>query len=223
MECVQREDRLEIVFLFYDGMTALDAIGPWEVLARLPGARTRPASRDGGRIVTDTGLAFDRCLPFADIARADLLVVPGATDVRPVLADPATLAWVRAIDGTTRCTASVCTGALILGAAGLLRGKRATTHWAMLEALRRHGAEPTTARVVEDGRIVTAAGVSAGIDMALALAARLAGRETAQALQLAIEYDPQPPFDSGCIARATPETLARARALLTSPPQETTP
>lgn len=205
---------MDIVFLFYPGMTALDAMGPWEVLSRLPGARARVASPAGGAVTVDTGLTFQRSTPIADIARADVLLIPGAGDVRPLLDDARVLDWVRAIDATTQWTTSVCTGALVLGAAGLLRGKRATTHWAALEALRKHGATPTTARVVEDGKIITAAGVSAGIDMALALAARLADRVTAEGLQLAIEYDPQPPFDSGSPAKATMETLLRARALL---------
>src|SRR5262249_4616553 len=162
------------VFLFYPGMTALDAMGPWEVLSRLPGARPCVASPAGGTVTADTGIAFDRTVAIADIRRADVLLIPGAGDVRPLLNDSRVVDWVRAIDVTTRWTTSVCTGALLLGAAGLLRGKRATTHWAVLETLRRHGATPTTARIVEDGKIMTAAGVSAGIDMALALAARLA-------------------------------------------------
>ncbi|HEX2889575.1 DJ-1/PfpI family protein [Vineibacter terrae] len=209
---------MDIVFLFYDGMTALDAIGPWEVLSRLPGARARLASPNGGRVATDTGLAFDRCAPISDLQRADVLLIPGAGDVRPLLQDARVLDWVRAIDATTRWTTSVCTGALVLGAAGLLRGKRATTHWAVLDGLRKHGAAPVTARMVEDGKVITAAGVSAGIDMALALAARLADPITAQALQLAIEYDPQPPFDSGAPAKSTLEILNRGRALLASAP-----
>jgi transcriptional regulator GlxA family with amidase domain len=208
------EASLDIVFLFYDGMTALDAIGPWEVLSRVPGARACAASPTGGRIATDTGLVFDRCAAIEDIRRADVLLVPGAGDVRPLLSDARALDWVRAIDATTRWTTSVCTGALVLGTAGLLRGRRATTHWTMLESLRKHGATPVTARMVDDGKIITAAGVSAGIDMALALAARLADHITAEALQLAIEYDPQPPFDSGAPAKSTMEILVRARALL---------
>jgi transcriptional regulator GlxA family with amidase domain len=213
---------VDIVFLFYPGMTALDAMGPWEVLSRLPSARARVASPAGGAVTVDTGITFDRTTPIAEISSADVLLIPGAGDVRPLLDDARVLDWVRAIDATTRWTTSVCTGALVLGAAGLLRGKRATTHWAVLEALRKHGATPTTARIVEDGKIITAAGVSAGIDMALALAARLTDRVTAEGLQLAIEYDPQPPFDSGSPAKATMETLLRARALLAGPPQGAT-
>jgi putative intracellular protease/amidase len=212
---------VDIVFLFYDGMTTLDAIGPWEVLARLPGARARVASPAGGAVSTDTGLRFDRCAAIVDIARADVLLIPGASDVRPLLADTALLDRVRALDATTRWTTSVCTGALVLGAAGLLRGRRATTHWAALDSLRKFGATPMSARLVEDGKVITAAGVSAGIDMALALAARLADRVTAEALQLAIEYDPQPPFDAGSPAKAGADILAHARTLLAALPTRT--
>ncbi|QQS12276.1 MAG: DJ-1/PfpI family protein [Rhodospirillales bacterium] len=205
---------MDIVFLFYDGMTTLDAIGPWEVLSRLPGARAFPVARDGGAVTTDTGLKFDGLRAMADVARADVLVVPGAGDVRPQVADPRTLDWLRAVDATTRWTTSVCTGAVILAAAGLLKDRRATTHWAAMNALRRLGAMPVEQRVVEHGKYVTAAGVSAGIDMALTLAARLVDEPTARALQLAIEYAPDPPFDAGTPASAGPETMARALALL---------
>lgn len=214
---------MDIVFLFYDGMTALDAIGPWEVLARLPGAKARPASPSGGAVRTDTGLVFERCAAIADIARADVLLIPGASDVRPLLKDPRVIDWVRTIDTTTRWTTSVCTGALVLGAAGLLDGRRATTHWAALEGLRRFGATPVSDRVVEAGKVITAAGVSAGIDMALMLASHLADRTTAEAMQLVIEYDPQPPFDAGAPAKATAETLHRARTLLAAPSTGATP
>lgn len=211
---------MDIVFLFYDGMTALDAIGPWEVLSRLPGAQARAASPYGGVVTTDTGLTFGGCAPIADTARADVLLVPGGSDVRPLLGDARLLDWIRSIDASTSWTASVCTGALVLGAAGLLKGKRATTHWAVLDGLRRHGATPLTKRFVEDGKLLTASGVSAGIDMALAVAAKLADVPTAKALQLAIEYDPDPPFDAGAPAKATMEVLVRARALLAEPPRK---
>jgi putative intracellular protease/amidase len=217
LRTARREALLDIVFLFYDGMTTLDAIGPWEVLSRLPGARARPVSPDGGTVTTDTGLTFDRCAAIADIAHAEVLLVPGASDVRPLLQDKRVLDWVRAIDATTRWTASVCSGALVLGAAGILEGKRATTHWVLLESLRKHGAIPLSERIVTDGKTMTAAGVSAGIDMALALSEQLADRPTAEALQLAIEYDPQPPFDSGSLASADDQIQARARALLAAP------
>lgn len=205
---------MRIAFLFYDGMTTLDAIGPWEVLSRLPGAQPVVASRYGARVRTDTGLVFDDTVPLAAVSAADVLVVPGAGDVRPQLSDARTIDWVRAIDATTTWTTSVCTGALILGAAGLLQGKRATTHWAALQALKHFGATPANERVVRDGKVITAAGVSAGIDMALTLAAELTDEATARGMQLAIEYDPQPPFDSGGIGSADEATQAKARALL---------
>jgi transcriptional regulator GlxA family with amidase domain len=205
---------MRIAFLFYDDMTTLDAIGPWEVLSRLPGAQPIVASRYGARVKTDTGLVFDGTVPFAQVASADVLVVPGSGNVRPQLDDQRTLDWVCTIDATTRWTTSVCTGAMILGAAGLLQGKRATTHWAALKSLAKFGATPANARVVRDGKVITAAGVSAGIDMALTLAAALTDEATARGLQLAIEYDPQPPFDSGDACSADEATKAKALALL---------
>jgi transcriptional regulator GlxA family with amidase domain len=205
---------MRIAFLFYDGMTTLDAIGPWEVLSRLPAARAVVASRYGARVRTDTGLVFDDTQPFTAVPAADVLVIPGAGDVRPQLADQRTLDWVRAVDAGTRWTTSVCTGALILGAAGLLKGKRATTHWAALKSLKHFGATPANERVVRDGKVITAAGVSAGIDMALTLAAELTDEATARGMQLAIEYDPQPPFDCGGAGSADEATKAKARALL---------
>lgn len=205
---------MRIAFLFYDDMTTLDAIGPWEVLARLPGAQPIVTSRFGARVKTDTGLVFDDTVPIAHVASADVLVVPGTGNVQPQLSDARTLDWVRAIDATTRWTTSVCTGALILGAAGLLKGKRATTHWAALPALAKFGATPANERVVRDGKVITAAGVSAGIDMALTLAAELTDETTARGLQLGIEYDPQPPFDSGNAGSADEATRAKSLALL---------
>lgn len=142
---------------------------------------------------------------LSDITHANILVIPGAGNATTLRAHPDTLAWVRSLHATTDWTASVCTGSLILGAAGLLSGLRATTHWAAFDRLRTWGAEPIKARVVEDGKVITAAGVSAGIDMALTLAAKIAGSTVAQALQLGIEYDPDPPFDAGSLEKARPE------------------
>lgn len=205
---------MRIAFLFYDDMTTLDAIGPWEVLSRLPGAQPIVASRYGARVRTDTGLVFDDTVSFTQVASADVLVVPGSSNVRPQLDDQRTLDWVRSIDATTRWTTSVCTGAMILGAAGLLQGKRATTHWAALKSLAKFGATPANERVVRDGKVITAAGVSAGIDMALTLAAGLTDEATARGMQLAIEYDPQPPFDSGDADSVDEATRAKSLALL---------
>jgi transcriptional regulator GlxA family with amidase domain len=137
-----------------------------------------------------------------EVTSADILVVPGGIGTRPLIDDEPTLEWIRAIDAGSTWTTSVCTGSLLLGAAGLLQGKPATTHWAALDMLRQFGATPTSERVVEQGKIITAAGVSSGIDMALRLAEHVAGGEAAQAIQLGIEYDPQPPFDTGTRAKA---------------------
>ncbi len=205
---------MDIVFLIYEGMTALDAMGPWEVLARLPGARARMVSPDGAAIRTDLGVGIEPAGGIADVARADLLLIPGAGDIRPLLVRTDVVDWVRRLDASTTWTTSACTGALLLGAAGLLKGKRATTHWAAFNALAKTGATPVAERVVTDGKVVTAAGVSAGIDMALTLAARLADSDTAKALQLAIEYDPAPPFDGGSPAKASAEIRALAGRLL---------
>jgi putative intracellular protease/amidase len=207
---------MKIVFLLFDKITALDAIGPYEVLARLPGAEVTFAAPARGEVRTDNrclGLVADAAID--EIAAADLLLVPGGFGTRLLERDARVLDWVRAIDATTRITASVCTGALVLGAAGLLAGRRATTHWCLLERLAEHGATPVTERCVRDGKYASAAGVSAGIDLALALAIELAGREIAQAIQLGIEYDPAPPLDCGAPAKAPPlireAVLARLR------------
>src|SRR5215470_653077 len=194
----RKEPPMQIAILLYDGMTALDAIGPYDVLRQLPGAEVIFVGNTAGVKRTEEqplGLVADRAL--ADVPRADILVVPGGFGQERAMRDGPTLDWIRAIHGTTTWTTSVCTGAIILAAAGLLKGLKATTHWAFLERLRDFGAEPVAERVVEQGKIITAAGVSAGIDMGLRLAARIAGDDMARAIQLGIEYDPDPPFDTG--------------------------
>lgn len=194
---------MEIVCLLFDGITALDIVGPYEVLQRLPEADVKFVARSAGEVRTDNrflALVADHAL--ADVARADVLVVPGGFATRALESDDALLEWIRAIDATTIWTTSVCTGSMLLAAAGLLEDKEATTHWASLERLRDYGAIPTGRRVVEQGKIVTAAGVSSGIDMGLTLVARIAGDEYAQGVQLGIEYDPQPPFDAGSLDKA---------------------
>ena len=199
---------MDIACLVFEGITALDIVGPYEVLARLPGAEVRFVAEAVGPIRTDNkvlGLVADYAR--ADITAADVLVVPGGFATRNLEHDEGLLEWIRAIDMTSTWTTSVCTGSMLLAAAGLLADKQATTHWASLERLREFGAVPTTQRVVEQGKYVTAAGVSAGIDMALTLAARIAGPDIAQAIQLSIEYDPQPPFDSGSVAKASKPIL----------------
>lgn len=205
----------EIAILVYDRITALDAVGPYEVLQRLPEARVHWVAPRPGRIGTDEGkltlLAEER---LEDVTRPDIVVVPGGFGSDALLGDRRVLDWLRGVHETSRWTTSVCTGSLLLGAAGILKGLRATTHWAQLERLADFGAEPTPERVVFQGKVVTAAGVSSGIDMALALAAREAGEGLAQAIQLGIEYDPQPPFDAGSPQKAPPELVEAMRKRL---------
>jgi putative intracellular protease/amidase len=194
---------MRIAILLYDQMTALDAIGPYEVLSRLPGAEVVFTAEKAGLVRADTGfLQLQAARGIDDVTEADLLLVPGGPGDVAVRERGAVLAWIRRIHEGTRFTTSVCTGSLILGAAGLLKGLRATTHWTRLEVLREFGAEPVAERVVEQGKIVTAAGVSAGIDMALQLVRSIAGDALAQGIQLGIEYDPQPPFDAGSPQKA---------------------
>jgi transcriptional regulator GlxA family with amidase domain len=205
---------MQIAILIFDGLTALDAIGPYEVLSRVPGAELRFVAKQAGPKRTDTGaLGVQADLALADLADPEVVLVPGGPGNRALMSDPEVLEWLRAAHGGSTWTTSVCTGALVLGAAGILDGKRATTHWAFVDRLPEFGAEPLPQRVVEDGKVITAAGVSAGIDMALTLASRLAGDQVAQAIQLGIEYDPDPPFDSGSPAKASPEAIELIRAM----------
>lgn|SRR5688572_5892290 len=205
---------MDVAVLAYDGMTALDAVGPAQVLAGMPGARVRWVAAEPGPKRTDCGMAIVAEDSIGTLARPDIVLVPGALDVRPVMKDDRVLAWLRTAHETTRWTTSVCTGALILGAAGLLEGKRATTHWLMLEKLAAFGAEPVADRVVVDGKLITGAGVSAGIDLALRLLQTIAGDAVAQTVQLAIEYDPAPPFSAGSPKSAPPDVLEAARRAL---------
>jgi transcriptional regulator GlxA family with amidase domain len=205
---------MRIAILAFDGMTALDAVGPAQVLAFLPGASLQWTSPEPGPRRTDAGTSVVATHALSDVPVPDVVVVPGGLDMRPVMADGRVLDWLRAAHETTRWTTSVCTGALVLGAAGLLQGRRATTHWAVLERLAKFGATPVSERVVVDGKIITAAGVSAGIDMALGLAARLAGETVAQSIQLGIEYDPQPPF-AGSPSKVPAALVDAARRVLT--------
>lgn len=194
---------MRTAILIFDGLTALDAIGPYEVLRSVPGWEVEFVGKSEGEIRTDSGhlgLSVDRAL--ADVGEPEIVLVPGGVGNRPLLEDEEVLAWLREVDATSRWTTSVCTGSLVLGAAGLLEGKRATGHWLFLEPLRAYGADPVGGRYVEDGKVITAAGVSAGIDMALHLVTQEVGPEVAQAVQLGIEYDPQPPHDAGSPAKA---------------------
>jgi transcriptional regulator GlxA family with amidase domain len=188
---------MQIDFLLFDELTALDAVGPYEVLARLPGARLRFVGPQKGRVACDGGLSLHVEATLDEVSASDLLVVPGGFGARKLQTDERVLGWLRAIDRTTRLTTSVCTGSLLLGAAGLLRGRRATSHWAFFDQLAAHGATPVAERVVQDDKYRTAAGVSAGIDLALTLALELAGKPVAEAIQLSIEYDPAPPLQAG--------------------------
>ena len=193
---------MRIAIPLYDRMTALDAIGPYEVLTRVPGAAVTFVGHQAGEIRTDQRLGLTVDAAFEDLPDPDVVLVPGGPGQTDLMGDERLLAWLRGAHETTTWTTSVCTGSLLLAAAGLLEGKRATSHWLALKALPRYGAEPVEGRWVEDGKIITAAGVSAGIDMGLALAARLAVPEVAQAIQLGLEYDPQPPFDAGSPSKA---------------------
>jgi len=208
---------MKIAILLYEGFTALDCIGPYEVLSRLPGADLAFVAARAGVVTSDTGfLKITATRGIADVDAADILLVPGGPGDQGVTADAATLEWIRRLHERTTWTTSVCTGALILGAAGILQGLRATTHWASLDELRRYGAEPVKARAVESGKVVTAAGVSAGIDLALRLAARVAGDDFARAVQLGIEYDPDPPFDAGSPEKVPKELVDTLRGMLSS-------
>lgn len=203
---------MRIAILIFDRLTALDAIGPYEVLSRLPGAELTFVAKAPGVKRADTGaLSLVAERGIAELPDPDVVLVPGGVGNRPLLADEEVLDWLRAADERTTWTTSVCTGSLVLGAAGLLDGKRATSHWAFRERLREFGAEPVAERVVEDGKLMTAAGVSAGIDMALTLAARIAGDTVAETIQLGIEYDPAPPFDSGSPEKAAAELVELVR------------
>jgi putative intracellular protease/amidase len=199
---------MDIAFLIFDQLTMLDAVGPYEVLHRVPGADVKLVAAEPGLKRDEkgiTGLVADHSLD--DVSEPDVLVIPGGWGTRALMKDPEILDWVRSVHSTSTWTTSVCTGALLLAGAGLLEGRRATTHWLALDVIAEHGAIVTEERVVRDGKIITAAGVSSGIDMALTLAAELAGQRAAEAIQLQIEYDPQPPFDAGSRAKAPAEVV----------------
>jgi putative intracellular protease/amidase len=206
---------MQIALFIYDHFTALDAIGPYEVLSRLPGAEVTFVAREAGPVRCDTGfLTVVADASIDEVTAPDILFVPGwsgAPQTELLTLGPVH-EWLRSADAHTAWTTSACTGALILAAAGLIEGRRATTHWLATDELRALGAVPVDERVVRDGKFMTAAGVSAGIDMALTLAAELAGGDTARAIQLGIEYDPQPPFDCGSPHKAATEPVAAMRA-----------
>jgi putative intracellular protease/amidase len=208
---------MEIAILIYDELDAFDAVGPYEVLHNVPGWDVRFVAPEAGEVRTEDGrlgLVADHAL--AEVTAPDLVLVPGGRGSRTLMEDESVLGWLRDVDRATKWTTSVCTGSLLLGAAGLLEGKRVTSNWLLLDAHRRFGADPVGGRWVQDGKVLTAAGVTAGIDMALHLVAVEAGPEVAQAIQLGIEYDPDPPFDCGSPGKAPPAIVelvtAAARA-----------
>ena len=200
---------VEIGFLVFPKVQQLDLTGPYEVFATWPSARVRLVARTLEQVMSVTGLVLAPDATFETCPQLDVLCVPGGAGINALLTDEETLRFVRAQAGGARFVTSVCTGALVLGAAGLLRGKRATTHWASHDLLKAFGAEPVDDRVVRDGALMTGGGVTAGIDFALALIAELAGRDVAEAIQLNLEYAPQPPFAAGRPETA-PEAVVRA-------------
>jgi putative intracellular protease/amidase len=217
---------MDVAIPIFDGITALDAVGPYEVLSRLPGVTVRFVAERPGEHRTENGqlaLVADVALP--DLVAPEIVVVPGGFGTRALLSGGPLLDWVRAAHQTSRWTTSVCTGSLVLAAAGVLRGLEATTHWAAMDLLGTLGALPVDRRVVvvEQSRVITAAGVSSGIDMALLLAARLAGDRVAQAIQLAIEYDPQPPFNAGSLRTAPADVIELVRRVEASGGAATNP
>ena len=202
----------QVVFVLFPGVTQLDMTGPAQVLCRLPGATVTVAAASLEPVPTDSGFSLLASATFADCPQADILCVPGGHGVTDALADGATIDFIAAQAKGAKWVTSVCTGAFLLGRAGLLVGKRATTHWAYAHLLPLVGATHAPGRVVEDGRTITSGGVTSGIDFALTLIAREAGEAIAQAVQLALEYDPQPPFDSGTPAAAGGERTRLLKA-----------
>ena len=196
-----------VVFALYPRVTQLDFTGPYEVLSRLPGAQCVLASASGGDIEADGGIVFTRVRRLADVERCALICVPGGFGTIEAMEDQEFLAQIRRLAASARYVTSVCTGSLVLGAAGLLKGRRATSHWAWRDALSAFGATPDPARVVRDGNVITGGGVTAGIDFALAITAEIAGDDYAQSVQLSIEYAPAPPFNSGTPELAPPHIL----------------
>ncbi|MEO8112967.1 MAG: DJ-1/PfpI family protein [Phenylobacterium sp.] len=202
-----------VVFPLYPGVTQLDFTGPHQVFSRLPGAKVLAASVGGQDIEAD-GLVFAKLADLAKIERCDLICVPGGFGTTDAMLDEPFMREIRRLSATARYVTSVCTGSLILAAAGLLAGRRAATHWAWRDLLKPFGVTVDEARVVRDGNVFTGGGVTAGIDLALTVAAEVAGDDYAQGVQLGIEYAPAPPFDSGRPELATPEVLARLKAIM---------
>jgi len=206
---------MHVAIPLYHRFTALDAVGPYTVLGYAPGWRVTFVAPQSGPVVDDLGtLSLVATHSLADVPRPDVVIVPGGPGTEQALADPALLAWLTSVHEHTAWTASVCSGSLILAAAGILQGRPATCHWGWRDLLSMFGAIPVDERVVVADKVVTAAGVSAGIDMALELLGRVEGEAVARTVQLAIEYDPQPPYDAGCATRADDAQRQAALALI---------
>ncbi|MEV6400298.1 DJ-1/PfpI family protein [Streptomyces sp. NPDC051907] len=205
---------MQIAIVLFDRFTALDAVGPYEILSRIPGAETVFVAERAGPVRNDNAgslaLTADRTL--GEVRRPDIVVVPGGPGQTAQMENETLLDWLRAVDAHTSWTASVCTGSLLLAAAGLLEGRRAASHWLALEYLESLGARPTGERVVIDGKYVTGAGVSSGVDLGLALVGEVAGERRAQAVQLAVEHDPRPPYDAGSPATAPADLVEELRS-----------
>ncbi len=203
---------MNITFLLFPNLTQLDFTGPLQVLSRLPGAQVALAAKTIAPVPTDSVLTLNPTHDFDDCPPTGLLCIPGGFGVDDAMLDAATIAFVKREAARAKYVTSVCTGAFILGAAGLLAGKQATTHWAYHDELRKVGATPVSARVVRDGNLFTGGGVTAGIDFAFTLTAEIAGEDVAKAIQLGLEYDPAPPFHAGSPDKAAPEALSSQKA-----------
>ena len=203
---------MNIVFVLFDNVTQLDFTGPVQFLSRIPGAQVHVVSKDGQAVTTDCGFSILPRSGFADCPQANILCVPGGHGVRDAIVDTVIVDFVRQQAKGADHITSVCTGAFILGAAGLLRGKKATCHWAYTQLLPLFGATHKPARVVRDGNLITAGGVTSGIDFALDLIAAISGEDVARTIQLALEYDPAPPFGGGSLASSSEETVGNLRA-----------
>ena len=198
---------MEIVILLFDNVNALDVVGPCEVLSKIPDTVIKYASKTPGPKQTDIGIKLIADYSLEGISKPDILLIPGGVGIKTITEDREVLDWIINSHKTSTWTASVCTGAMLLAIAGILKGLKATTHWVRLPCLEDFGAKPQKERVVIDGKVITSAGVSAGIDMALTLTSLIAGETTAKAIQLGIEYDPAPPFNAGSPDKAPKEIL----------------
>jgi transcriptional regulator GlxA family with amidase domain len=206
---------MEIALVLYEKFTALDIVGPFQVLTDVPGVDACFVAERVGPVLDHTGrLALTATRSFAEVTAPDVVVVPGGFADRDATTDHPVVQWLRRVHPTTTWTTSVCTGSIFLGLAGIVRGLEATCHWGAMDRLAALGATPTGRRVVRQGKVITAAGVSSGIDMGLTLVAEMFGADMARAIQLAIEYDPQPPFDAGSPEKAGPELVSLVSGLM---------